>query len=63
MKGTDTMELKNVELDGINGGDYPDFCDAYVTYAEHPDGTPLTDKELDDIPRDVIHELVWNRVH
>jgi len=26
--------------------DYPDFCDAYVEYAEKADGTPLTDAEI-----------------
>ncbi len=35
------MKIKNVEFDGIDTGDYPDFCDAYIVYAEHEDGTPL----------------------
>jgi hypothetical protein len=40
-------ELKNIGLDGVNPKDYPDFVDAFVDYAEHANGTPLTETELD----------------
>lgn len=52
------MKLQNVEVDGIDTRDYPDFCDAYVTYAEYEDGTPLTEEELDNLPHDVIYDYV-----
>ncbi len=35
----DTSKLEAVEVDGVDMNDYPDFCDAYIDYAE---GTPLT---------------------
>lgn len=41
--------VKNVEVDGVVGGDYPDFCDAFFSYAEYEDGTPLTDEELEQL--------------
>jgi len=39
--------VTNVEIAGVEMYDYPDFCDAYVEYAEKLDGTPLTDAEID----------------
>lgn len=43
----DTSKLQNIEIAGIDTGDYPDFCDAYIAYAEDQNGTPLTEDELD----------------
>ena len=45
-----TINIENVtsvEIAGVEMYDYPDFCDAYVEYAEKLDGTPLTDAEID----------------
>ena len=42
-----TINLDSVEIDGVDPKDYTDFADAYVSYAEHGDGTPLTDDEID----------------
>ncbi len=39
-------DLENIEIGGIDMNDYPDFCDAYVEYADKKDGTPLTDSEI-----------------
>lgn len=50
------MDIYNIEWDGIDTRDYPDFCDAFICYAEHEDGTPLTDEELEDIDSDYIYE-------
>jgi hypothetical protein len=36
-----------IQVDDINTSDYPDLCDAFISYAEHADGTPLTENELD----------------
>ena len=60
------MQIINAELDGIDTRDYPDFADAFVCYAEHPDGTPLTEEELDTLNTDhgdVVHQLVWDYLH
>ena len=40
-------DLTDIEIAGIDMNYYPDFCDAYVEYAEKADGTPLTDAEID----------------
>lgn len=51
--------LTNVELEGINREDYPEFCDAYVGSAEF-DGIPLTDRQLDLLNEnsDLVYRLV-----
>lgn len=41
-------KIKNIELDGIDHNDYPDFCDAFIESAEY-DGVELTDEELDEL--------------
>ena len=41
------VDFKTLELAGVDRRDYPDFCDAYFSYAEYTDGTPLTDAELE----------------
>jgi hypothetical protein len=43
------VDIGTVEFDGVDTSDYPDFSDAYVSYAEFIDGTPLTDNELDEL--------------
>lgn len=59
------MPAHNVELDGIDTRDYPDFCDAYITYAEHEDGTPLTDAELEALngDKDFVYQCVINHLY
>jgi len=54
------MSYINIELGGINHSDAPDYCDVYVEYAEHEDGTPLTDEELDKLSDD--QEFVYDRL-
>jgi hypothetical protein len=42
-------QVKNAEVDGVEGDDYPDFSDAFFSYAEYEDGTPLSDEELEQL--------------
>lgn len=44
-----TKTYINIEVEGVNGWDAPDFVDAYISYAEHEDGTPCTEDELNDL--------------
>ncbi len=55
----DISLLENVQIDGIDTRDYPDFCDAYISHAEIG-GRELTEAELDwvnDNFGSFIHEL------
>ena len=54
------LNYSTIEVDGVNSWDYPDFSDAYVSYAEYTDGTPLDDNELDDLG-DLAQELAINK--
>ena len=52
--------VKSLEIEGANMDDYPDFCDAYFSYAEYENGTPLTDSELEKLTLehgDVVNEM------
>ena len=44
----DYKKIDNIEIDGIDTKDYPDFCDAYIVSADY-DGVPMTDEQLDEI--------------
>lgn len=52
----------DVEIDGVDPRDYPDFCDAYFSEAYYDDGTSLTDAELEALTElypDIIYELAY----
>jgi hypothetical protein len=56
----------DIEIDGVNPRDYPDFSDAYFTYACYEDGTKLTDDELDQLADqngDVLYEMAYDSLH
>ncbi len=60
------MEYKhitNVEVDGIDTKDYPDFCDAFISYAEYK-GKEMTEEELEvlNYDSDFIHEQVFKKL-
>jgi len=42
-------EVTNMEIDGVDMVDYPDFCDAFIINADKLDGTPLSEEELEDL--------------
>jgi hypothetical protein len=43
------VELRSIELDGVESWDRPDYADAYASAATFTDGTALTDDELDEL--------------
>jgi hypothetical protein len=43
------VDLDTVEIDGIDTRDYPDFADAFFSYAEDHKGRELTDAEIDSL--------------
>ena len=50
-KTVDYKKIDNIEIDGIDTKDYPDFCDAYISSADY-DGKPMTDEQLDELNED-----------
>lgn len=59
----DYLKITNVYVDGIDMGDYPDFCDAFIASAEY-DGEDMTDEQLDEINEhyDFVYECVMNQI-
>ena len=55
----DYTKIDNIELDGIDHSDYPDFCDAFILDADY-DGIAMTDDQLDEINED--REFVYEQV-
>ncbi len=47
----DYDKIDNVELDGIDTADYPDFADAFIASADY-DGVPMTEQQLDILNED-----------
>lgn len=57
----DYKKISNIEVEGIDYRDYPDFVDAYIGYAEY-DGKEMTDEQLDALNEDgdFVYEAVQN---
>jgi hypothetical protein len=47
----DYKKIDNIEIDGIDFKDYPDFSNAYIVSADY-DGKPMTDDQLEQINND-----------
>ena len=59
-------KVVDLEVDGVDSGDYPDFCDAYFSSGCYEDGTPLTEDELDQLTilaGDVLWEMAFESLH
>jgi hypothetical protein len=61
-----SYDITNYQLENVDTKDYPDFVDAFISYAEWTDtGRPLTEEELDILNsdhKDFIHQLVMDEV-
>ena len=59
-------KVVDLEVDGVDPRDYPDFSDAYFSYGCYEDGTELTEDELNkltDLASDVLWEMAFDRLH
>lgn len=57
-------KISNVEVDGIDYADAPDFCDAYISSADY-NGRQMTDAELEELSDDgdFIHDAIHNQLY
>ena len=55
--------IDNIELDGIDTNDYPDFCDAFIASADY-NGVEMTDAQIDILNEDYsfVHDCVYNQL-
>lgn len=58
----DYSQIENVELDGVDTRDYPDFCDAYIASATYK-GRDMTEVELERLNEDsgYIYECIMEK--
>ena len=56
-------QITEIELDGVDRRDYPDFCDAFICAAVWKDsGKALTNKELEQIDSSELNVLIHERL-
>lgn len=51
------MKITNVEFGGIDHRDAPDYVDAFIESCEI-DGVEATPEQIDDIPDEIVYELL-----
>lgn len=62
----DLEKIVDIEFDGINHSDYPDYCNAYISRAfiGYPSGgaRELNEEELDWLneQREFVYEKLWD---
>jgi len=57
----DIREVEDLEIDGVDTKDYPDFCDTYFCRGTYK-GRELTDEELEKLGYDypeVLNEMAY----
>ena len=66
MRKIDINFIENIEVDGVDSKDYPDFCDAYFCSASWKDtGENLSDEELELLQEkypELVHELALQKM-
>lgn len=65
MKKYDLNLITDVDIDGIDMSDYPDFCDAFLVGATYK-GRELNDDELEhlqDSNPDWFYEQIWDYIY
>ena len=60
----DLKKVDDVEVDGIDTRDYPDFVDAFIAYATY-NGIEMTDEQLEALNehRDFVYSAVENHLY
>jgi hypothetical protein len=57
------VDLKSVDFDGIDHSDAPDYCDAFISEASFEDGTPLTEKQMEELFDICGYDLLMDYIH
>lgn len=60
------VDLKSINIEGVNHSDYPDFADAFIAEAQWMnDGTALNDEELEQLTEEnscLVNELAHEQM-
>ena len=55
------VDVGSIEIEGIDGRDYPDFSDAFVSAANWDNGEPLSEDELNELQdqhSDLVYQII-----
>ncbi|NBX97984.1 hypothetical protein EBQ81_03930 [bacterium] len=58
------VDVGSIEIEGIDGRDYPDFSDAFVSKASWDNGEPLSEDKLNELQNqhsDLIYRITSDR--
>ena len=55
--------IDNIEVDGIDTNDYPDFCDAFISSADY-NGVEMSEEQLEALNEDYsfVHDCVYTHL-
>jgi len=56
--------IDDIEVEGIDTRDYPDFCDAFISAATYK-GEQMTEAQLDELNEDsgFVYDCVINKLY
>lgn len=64
MNKLDYTEITDIEFDGIDHNDHPDYCDAYIVNAKH-NGVEMSEEEIEELNNDgsFVHEALFKHLY
>jgi hypothetical protein len=56
--------IDNIQFEGIDHNDAPDYCDAYIVSANY-DGVPMTEEQIEELNEnsEFVYESLMNYLH
>ncbi len=60
----DLTKVTNIEFDGVDHRDYPDYCDAHIVSANY-EGREMTEFEIEELndDRDYVYERLMDHLN
>ena len=61
-----SIDKNSIELEDVDGNDYPDFSDAYISSATFEDGIPLSEEELEELNNkypELVNDMAQEYLH
>jgi len=60
----DYSKIEDIEIEGINHNDCPDYCDAFISDAYY-NGRQMTDEELEELndDGDFVYDAIMDWIH
>ena len=59
------MKLTDYELEDVKSWDYPDFCDAFISYAKDENGKEMTEEQIQEWTEnneEEFYEMILNNL-